>query len=350
MSDITDPPTNPSYRVPELQQHDPPIEPDHPPPPTNDDVATDDGYASSEHSSQSSSLASSVRDYQFENSRRYHKFKQGLYQFPNDLPEQEREDMKHTVAVHLLGGKLHNAPLDHPQKILDIGTGTGSWAIDMGDEYPSAEVIGIDLSPIQPPWVPPNVRFLVDDAEAPWLYSENSIDLVHLRNMSTAIKDWPALLGQIYRALKPGGWIELPEFRWVYGCDDGTLRPDFTPPQMVANIRAALAKSGIEMHAAEKNPDRLHDAGFVNIRHEIKKVPVGPWAKDPSLKMIGLYNRSVIYDGLYAITIGPFTRALGWTPEEVEVFLVKVRKDLKDPSVHSYVHFHSLCAQKPFLS
>lgn len=149
-------------------------------------------------------------------------------------------------------------------------------------------------------------------------------------------------------ALKPGGWIELPEFRWVYGCDDGTLRPDFTPPQMAANIRAALAKSGIEMHAAEKNPDRLHDAGFVNIRHEIKKVPVGPWPKDSNLKMIGLYNRSVIYDGLYAITIGPFTRALGWTPEEVEVFLVKVRKDLKDPSVHSYVHFHSLCAQKPF--
>src|SRR6478735_10685126 len=111
----------------------------------------------------------------------------------------------------------------------------------------------------------------------------------------------------MHSALKPGGWIELPEFRWVYGCDDGTLRPDFTPPQMVANIRAALAKSGIEMHAAEKNPDRLHDAGFVNIRHEINKVPVGPWPKDSNLKMIGLYNRSVIYDGLYAITIGPFT-------------------------------------------
>jgi ubiquinone/menaquinone biosynthesis C-methylase UbiE len=71
-----------------------------------------------------------VRDYQFENSRRYHKFKEGLYQFPNDVPEQEREDMKHTVAVHLLGGKLHNAPLEDPQKIVDIGTGTGSWAID----------------------------------------------------------------------------------------------------------------------------------------------------------------------------------------------------------------------------
>lgn len=116
---------------------------------------------------------------------------------------------------------------------------------------------------------------------------------------------------------------------------------------MVANIRDGLATFGIEMHAAEKNADRLREAGFVNIRHEIKKVPVGTWPKDPSLKMIGLYNRSVIYDGLQAITMGPFTRGLGWKPEEVEVFLVKVRKDLMDTSVHSYVHFHSLCAQKP---
>lgn len=97
-----------------------------------DDTPADDGYVSDSGSgsSVSTSLSSSVRDYRFENSRRYHRFKEGLYQFPNDMPEQEREDMKHTVAVHLLGGKLHNAPLDNPQRILDIGTGTGSWAND----------------------------------------------------------------------------------------------------------------------------------------------------------------------------------------------------------------------------
>ncbi|WAO95543.1 Hypothetical protein NCS54_01317200 [Fusarium falciforme] len=312
-----------------------------------DDAPADEGYATDAQSTTSTSIASSVRDYQFENSRRYHKFKEGLYQFPNDVPEQEREDMKHTVAVHLLGGKLHNAPLKDPQKIVDIGTGTGSWAIDMGDEYPGAEVIGIDLSPIQPPWVPPNVRFLVDDAEAPWLFGQDSLDLVHMRNMSTAIKDWDTLLGQAYSNLKPGGWIELPEFRWVYGCDDGTMHPDYTPPKMVANIKEGLAKFGVDMHASEKNEERIRKAGFVNVRHQIKKVPVGPWPKDRSLKTIGLYNRSIIYDGLQAITMGPFTRGLGWTPEEVEVFLVKVRKDLMDSSVHSYVHFHSLCAQKP---
>lgn len=38
--------------------------------------------------------------------------------------------MKHAMIVHLCQGKLHYAPLESPQKILDVGTGTGIWAID----------------------------------------------------------------------------------------------------------------------------------------------------------------------------------------------------------------------------
>lgn len=94
------------------------------------DADTDDGYDTESVSGDSTSLASNVRDYIFENNRRYHKYKEGRYLIPNDDPEQEREDMKHAMIVHLCGGKLHFAPLEDPQEILDIGTGTGIWAID----------------------------------------------------------------------------------------------------------------------------------------------------------------------------------------------------------------------------
>ena len=60
--------------------------------------------------------------------------------------------MYHHVFRLFLGGELHTAPLESPRKILDLGTGTGAWAIDMADIYPEAEVIGNDLSPIQPKW------------------------------------------------------------------------------------------------------------------------------------------------------------------------------------------------------
>lgn len=54
--------------------------------------------------------------------------------------------------VLLCGGRLHIAPLVHPKTILDIGTGTGIWAMEMADQYPESMIIGTDLSPVQPTW------------------------------------------------------------------------------------------------------------------------------------------------------------------------------------------------------
>jgi hypothetical protein len=100
--------------------------------PNAGDETDDDGYGTTSDagSSASTSISSSVRDYEFENNRRYHKFQEGRYSFPNDDIEQEREDMKHAMILNLCKGKLHYAPLKNPQNILDIGTGTGIWSID----------------------------------------------------------------------------------------------------------------------------------------------------------------------------------------------------------------------------
>ena len=95
------------------------------------DDGFDDGYQTDNNSTGTTSLSSSVRDYTFENGRRYHKFREGRYAFPNDEGEQEREDMKHAMIVNLCGGKLHFAPIgDDPQNIIDLGTGTGIWCMD----------------------------------------------------------------------------------------------------------------------------------------------------------------------------------------------------------------------------
>lgn len=66
-------------------------------------------------------------------------------------------------------------------------------------KHPSAKVVGIDLSPIQPVWTPPNVQFYVDDAEEDWVNAANTLDYVHARHMSTAIKDWEKLVHQAFR-------------------------------------------------------------------------------------------------------------------------------------------------------
>lgn len=50
----------------------------------------------------------------------------------------------------------------------------------------------------------------------------------------------------------------------------------------------------------------------------------------------GMWNHENIAGGLYGVSVALFTRALGWTKEELEVFLVDVRKELKDMKIHSY--------------
>ncbi|OLN92127.1 Demethylmenaquinone methyltransferase 1 [Colletotrichum chlorophyti] len=244
----------------------------------DDAEPSENGYATGSDTSSngSTSLASSVRDFNFENKRRYHRFKEGRYLLPNDDAEQDREDMKHALVVHICEGSLHSTPLDKPQKILDVGTGTGIWAMDMGDEYPEAEIIGIDLSPIQPGYVPPNVHFVVDDAEAEWLYADNSVDYVHLRNMAPFIKNWSKLLAEAYRVLKPGGWVEIQEMRWRFDCDDNTQGPDYSLTKMVEYFVQAAAKFGFESDATQTNPARLKAVGFVNQGHDVKKIPLGP--------------------------------------------------------------------------
>lgn len=162
-------------------------------------------------------LERSVYEYEYENGRRYHAYRAGKYFLPNDEEEQERLNFAHHSWTLFLKGELHCVPLKSPKRVLDVGTGTGRWAIEMGDAYPDAEIIGVDLSPIQPTWVPPNVTFegmilrrdevlgkqkiddiTVDDIEDEWTWGKNTFDFIHSRSMSGFLRDWNKYVQSIY--------------------------------------------------------------------------------------------------------------------------------------------------------
>ncbi|KAJ3499248.1 hypothetical protein NLG97_g478 [Lecanicillium saksenae] len=316
------------------------------------DDASDGGYQSEGFSSGSTSAESSVRDYMYENGRRYHRFREGAYNFPNDDVEQEREDMKHAMVKLLCGQKLFFAPIgDNPQQILDIGTGTGIWVIEMGDQFPSASVLGIDLSPIQPDWLPPNVRFIVDDAESPWLYPRNHFDYIHSRHTVMALKDWMRLFRRALEHLKPGGWIELQE---IHHCPrsanpEADLPEDHQVAQFWSNVSAGLGKLGVDLNISSGGQltKMLQEAGYVNVTERVFHVPIGTWPKNKVLKTVGLYWRTILLDGLQAIALGPMVRGLGWKREEVEVFLTGVRTAYHDNAALMYMPLHIIYAQKP---
>ncbi|KAI9732977.1 MAG: hypothetical protein M1818_007410 [Claussenomyces sp. TS43310] len=312
-----------------------------------DDTVSDAGYDSASLQSASESLRSSVLDFAFENGRRYHKFREGIYNFPNEESEQDREDMKHTMMVKLCQ-VLHFAPIgDNPQQILDMGTGTGIWPMEMGDLFPSATVLGVDLSPIQPTWVPPNVKFMVDDVESPWLHPPDHFDYVHSRHTVMAIRNWPKLMRNVYHHLKPGGWYEMQEIYHFPQCHDGTMPHDHPTVRYWDLISEGLAALGVDFHKTLSLSDMMRDAGFVNVTERVFHIPIGMWPQNKVLKIVGLYWRTILMDGLQPIALGPLTRGLKWKKEQVDEWLVEVQKAYMDGWVHSHMPLHIIYGQRP---
>ena len=110
------------------------------------------------------------------------------------------QNYSHHLFLLLQDGKLYSAPLAKDIEIaLDIGTGTGTWAIEFADEFTNTEVLGTDLSPIQPVAVPLNCIFEIDDCTDTWLYQENYFDYIHIRTLFGSIPDWDSIYSQAYR-------------------------------------------------------------------------------------------------------------------------------------------------------
>jgi len=95
---------------------------------------SDSALGEGDRASLTTSLASSIFNYTYENGRRYHAYREGQYLFPNDDTEQDRLDMLHHIFGLILRGRLFKAPIDRDlHRILDFGTGTGIWAIDVAE-------------------------------------------------------------------------------------------------------------------------------------------------------------------------------------------------------------------------
>ncbi|KAK1711172.1 S-adenosyl-L-methionine-dependent methyltransferase [Colletotrichum lupini] len=300
--------------------------------------------------SSSTSLRESILEYRQENGRTYHRYKDGTYIIPNDDRELERLDLTHSMWLLVTDNNLGVAPPCQPGakvgRVLDVGTGSGIWALDFGDEHPESEVLAFDLSPTLPTYVPPNVRFEVDDAEDPWLYSR-PFQYIHSRVITSGISSWANYLKKCYDNLEPGGWVELQEIDLAPTSDDGTLKPDSALLRWAALLQEASEKFGRPFAKVPPLKDVMVEAGFADVQMTVTKWPSNSWPKEHKWKEIGIWNCENMLTGLEGFSMAALTRGHDWSRSEVEVFLMEVRKDIKDKNIHAYWPVFYITGRKP---
>ncbi|KAI5796129.1 S-adenosyl-L-methionine-dependent methyltransferase, partial [Pyronema domesticum] len=283
------------------------------------------------------SLTSSINQYVFENGRRYHSYYgTDKYLMPTDEQEQDRLDLHHEIMRLAWDNKLHESPLNKPHRILNIGTRTGIWAIEMADQYPMAEVVGTDLSPIQPGWVPTNCRFEVDDAMLNWTFKDNYFDFIHSRNICSGVSNWKHLMSEIMRCTTPGGYVEMCEYSLSIHCDDGTMKDNNGLKIQGDHLRDAMVKMGRPLPDIKSMKQLMEQAGFEDIKAMQVTDPIGPWPKDPIQKRLGAMVLLHCDTVAESYGMAAFTRVLGMDADEARGICNGARQAARNKNFHMY--------------
>ena len=252
------------------------------------------------------------------------------YPLPKDMDEINRLDFQHFLLRTGLRGNFA-APLGQPTDILDVGCGSGRWAMEMAALFPTARVIGVDIVP--PPddanplgqgldVRPENYLFTAGNILEGLPFPDASFDFVHQRLLITAIpRDrWPAVIGELTRVTRPGGWVELAECGQAQDGGPGYMG-------LWQSWIDFLAKRNVDFTIGKHTGQMLTNGGLVNVRQRALNFPMGDWggrigrASATDCLAVGKALRAGVlaqnimtadrYDALYARAQREFTQRQG---------------------------------------
>ncbi|RIA87694.1 S-adenosyl-L-methionine-dependent methyltransferase [Glomus cerebriforme] len=226
---------------------------------------------STSSTSNSESTTSTFEDsnnplFKFENGRRYLNDDSIQYVLPNDDEEIDRLQMQHYLFRYIWQSNF-SAPVKEilkcGAKVLDIGCGPGTWVLEMASDYPRSNIMGIDIAPIFPSEIKPmNAEFKIQNITHRLPFDDNSFDYIHMRLMLAVLQEeeWKNIvLPELFRILKPGGYIESQEF------DFRIVNQGPCMKKLAEGFILCCNAKNINPIICPRIPGYLHENGFVSV-------------------------------------------------------------------------------------
>ena len=231
---------------------------------------------------------------------------------------------------------------------MDLGCGTGIWALDVANKFPNAHVVGIDLAPIQPPNGPKNCDFYSSfDYESLWEMGEESWDIIHMQMGSGSVMSWPSLYRRIFSHLRPGAWFEQVEIDFEPRCDDCSLEGTAIAGWYKYLKEATQRTMRPIAHSARETVSCLQEAGFTEIDHQIVGLPLNPWHHDDQEKKVARWYNLAFSESIEPFSLAVFSRVYESSLDYIQKTTDAVKRDAYNTDLHVYNILHMYRARKP---
>ena len=112
-------------------------------------------------------------------------------------------------------------------------------------------------------------------------------------------------------------------------------------------MHQAAEKMGFPLGIVHDFPDMMRKAGYTEITRRVFKWPTNTWPKDKRFKEIGWLACENFSWGCESMSLALLTRGLGWSVDEVRVFMASLRRAFADRRVHAYYNFYAIYGKKP---
>ncbi|KAG8988855.1 hypothetical protein FRB94_002181 [Tulasnella sp. JGI-2019a] len=285
------------------------------------------------------------------------------YTLPVDKEERKRLDRQHEM-IRLKYRGLYLRPKDvrrvlavrpgYTPTILDIGTGSGIWPIEMAREFPHAQVLGVDLvSPVFTMGLPPNCRFISHDVNDGLDQFGMTFDFVNIRCVDQGITSYHDLVSAIAKILRPGGIFHSlggncdtydEQFGPVTTKNEDEPGFSWTAKLFHAFYGAVLRRSPAisdvpGMPSWLKEMNCWEDCGGDEVR-----LPYGPWEQDVHEKLVGDRMRNAMF--AISTPMRGILELEGHPAETVDLWITKSFEELQSQKRHLYTEFHFAWAVK----